>query len=111
MTRNLINYLSADMVHRHPDTWKHILLTQAFTRLLESPLLTTLVFSKVACPGLLGERPYVENLSVSGAIDIACISDSRSSPLQAANQITVLWSFLEDDSALISLLLHRETIE
>ena len=75
------------------------------------PLLTTLVFSKVACPGLLGERRYVENLSVSGPIDIASISDSQSSPLQAANQITVLWSFLEDDSTLISLLLHRETIE
>lgn len=62
--------LGLDWTHRPPDTWEHILLTEAFKRLLRSPLLTTLVFSKVACPGLLGECLYVENLTVSGPIDI-----------------------------------------
>jgi len=51
------------------DTWEYILSNQAFTRFLRSPLLTTLVLSKVVFPGLLSECPYVENLSVSGPID------------------------------------------
>lgn len=67
---NLIVIFPSILPFRPPDTWEHILLTEAFKRLLRSPLLTTLVFSKVACPGLLGECLYVENLAVSGPIDI-----------------------------------------
>jgi hypothetical protein len=61
--------LMLDWRHLSPHTWEYILLNQALTRFLRSPLLTTLVFSKVGFPELLGECPFVENLSVSGPIE------------------------------------------
>lgn len=73
---------SADALVRDgtPPFREYIPLTQAFTRLLRSPLLTTLVFSKIACPRPLGECPYVENLSVLGPIDIEFLTLNRANP-------------------------------
>jgi hypothetical protein len=51
------------------EAWEYLHLNKAIIRFLRSPLLTTLVFSKIGFPRLLSECPYLENLSVSGPVD------------------------------------------